>query len=94
MLRTIDILLQYGNGKYNTLITSLLEATDQLAPKTFTIKCDYCDEKVENVTSIPEGWASGRMNIRPPDSILEPIFVPIPTMCPYHKSVMHQMTEK
>ena len=46
---------------------------------TFTIKCDYCDNKVEECKEVPQDWLS--MRFREEDRAA---YIPGPTLCPKH----------
>lgn len=52
-----------------------------------TFKCDYCDEKVENIDHVPEGWLVCRFRNRDKTEL-----TPGPTACPWHVYQLRMVT--
>jgi len=77
-------------SKYSGIMQDVLESDLDILSKqticnllhesdTFTIKCDYCDNKVEGCKKVPEDWLS--MRFREEDRAA---YIPGPTLCPKH----------
>ena len=84
--KAFNEILMKKNLTFEQFINVLLDIINEFAPKTFTIKCDYCNNKIENISRIPEGWLNGRMRkvpykIAPLDTTE---YICTPTLCSFH----------
>lgn len=88
---TVEIIdLAMGPSVMYGKVSKMLLSLDDVKREPFTIKCDFCDAKMENVTEIPPGWF--RCRLRGKSDGVTTIYVNGPTCCPEHKSQLHRLT--